>query len=106
MLNCKWGEKLYEGPGACLHAKSLQSSPTLCDPMDCSLPGFSVLRILQGKILEWVALSSLTFQVVESRAWICLTASLYSFILAYLILFLNCRSYHMYRRVHKGYMSI
>ena len=55
--------------------------------MDCSLPGFSVLRILHGKILEWVALSSLTFQVVESRAWICLTPSFYSFILAYLIYF-------------------
>ena len=26
----------------CIHAKSLQSCPTLCDPMDCSLPGFSV----------------------------------------------------------------
>ena len=28
--------------GVCIHAKSLQSCPTLCDPMDCSLPGFSV----------------------------------------------------------------
>ena len=30
----------------------------LCDPMDCSLPGFSVRRILQTRILEWVAMSS------------------------------------------------
>ena len=29
--------------------------PTLCDPMDCSLPGSSVCRILQARILEWVA---------------------------------------------------
>ena len=36
-------------------AKSLQSCPTLCDPMDCS-PGSSVHGILQAKILEWVAL--------------------------------------------------
>ena len=30
--------------------------PTLCDPMDCSLPGFSVHGILQARILEWVAI--------------------------------------------------
>ena len=30
---------------------------TLCDPMDCSLPGSSVHRILQARILEWVAIS-------------------------------------------------
>ena len=38
-------------------AKSLQSRPTLCDPMDCSLPGFSVHGILQARTLEWVAIS-------------------------------------------------
>ena len=37
-------------------AKSLQSCPTLCDPMDCSLPGSSVHGIIQAKILEWVAM--------------------------------------------------
>ena len=31
---------------------------TLCDPMDCSLPGSSVHGILQAKILEWVAMPS------------------------------------------------
>ena len=30
---------------------------TLCDPVDCSPPGFSVLGILQARILEWVAIS-------------------------------------------------
>ena len=39
----------------CVHAKLLQSCPTLCDPMDCSLPGSSVDGILQARILEWVA---------------------------------------------------
>ena len=34
-----------------------QSCPTLCDPMDCSLPGFSVHRIFQASVLEWVAIS-------------------------------------------------
>ena len=33
-----------------------QSCPTLCNPVDCSLPGFSVHGILQGRILEWVAI--------------------------------------------------
>ena len=42
---------------ACMHAKSLQSCPTLCDPMDSSPPGSSVHRILQARILEWVAIS-------------------------------------------------
>ena len=41
-----------------LCAKSLQSCLTLCDPMDCSLPGSSVHGVLQARILEWVAISS------------------------------------------------
>ena len=36
-------------------AKSLQSCPTLSDPMDSSLPGSSVHRIVQARVLEWVA---------------------------------------------------
>ena len=38
-------------------AKSLQSCPTLCDPMDCSLPGFYVRGILQARTLEWGAIA-------------------------------------------------
>ena len=38
-------------------AKSLQSCPTLCDPIDGSPPGSSVPGILQVRILEWVAIS-------------------------------------------------
>ena len=38
-------------------AKSLQSCPTLCDPMDHGPPGSSVHGILQARILEWVAIS-------------------------------------------------
>ena len=33
-----------------------QSCPTLCNPMACSLPGFSVHGILQARILKWVAM--------------------------------------------------
>ena len=39
-----------------MHAKLLQSCPTLCDLMDCSLPGSSVHGILQARILERVAI--------------------------------------------------
>ena len=38
-------------------AKSLQSCPTLCDPMDSSPPGSPVPQILQARTLEWVAIS-------------------------------------------------
>ena len=38
-------------------AKSLQSCPTLCDPIDGSLPGSPVPGILQARTLEWVAIS-------------------------------------------------
>ena len=38
-------------------AKSLQSCPTLSDPMDCSLPGSSVHGIFQARVLEWVAIA-------------------------------------------------
>ena len=42
----------------CVSAKSLQSYPTLCNPMDCSFPGSSVHGILQAKILEWIMMPS------------------------------------------------
>ena len=51
---CKGREGIRGGAAAA--AKSLQSSPTLCDPMDSSPPGSSVPGILQARILEWVAM--------------------------------------------------
>ena len=49
-----------------------QSCPTLCDPMDCSLPDSSVYRILQERILEWVAI---LFSSRSSwpRNWTCIS---------------------------------
>ena len=38
-------------------AKSFQSCPTLCDPIDSSPPGYPIPRILQARTLEWVAIS-------------------------------------------------
>ena len=39
-----------------MKVKVTQSCPTICDPMDCSLPGSSVHGILPARILEWVAM--------------------------------------------------
>ena len=44
-------------PAAAAAAKSLQSCPTLCDPIDGSSPGSLVPGILQARTLEWVAIS-------------------------------------------------
>ena len=51
---CTGFEGLFLGP--CEHAKLLQSCPTLCNPIDYSLPGSSVHGILQARILKWVAM--------------------------------------------------
>ena len=45
------------GCAAATAAKSLQSCPTLCDPIDGSPPGSPVPEILQARTLEWVAIS-------------------------------------------------
>ena len=47
-------------------AKSLQSCPTLCNPIDCNPSGSPVPGILQARTLEWVALS---FPMRESEKW-------------------------------------
>ena len=39
------------------YAKSLQSCPTLCDPIDGSQPGSPIPGILQARTLEWAAIS-------------------------------------------------
>ena len=52
--NCWWTESSFMPAAA---AKSLQSCPTLCDPIDSSPPGSPVPGILQARTLEWVAIS-------------------------------------------------
>ena len=49
--------KLRAAAAAAAAAKSLQSCPTLCDPIDGSLPGSTFPGILQARTLEWVAIS-------------------------------------------------
>ena len=41
-------------PSPMHESEVLQSYPTLSDPMDCSLPGFSIHEIFQARIIEWV----------------------------------------------------
>ena len=49
--------KFYPDEVAASEAKSLQSCPTLCNPIDGSLPGSAIPGILQARTLEWVAIS-------------------------------------------------
>ena len=59
-----WKNLTYKGGliyvtclSCCAAAKSHQSCPTLCDPIDSSPPGSPVPGILQARTLEWVAIS-------------------------------------------------
>ena len=65
ILNCSIQEPLFSSKTfsspqktAAAAAKSLQSCPTLCDPVDGSPQGSPVPGILQARTLEWVAISS------------------------------------------------
>ena len=49
--------EILHASSAAAAAKSSQSCPTLCDPIDGSPPGFPVPGILQARTLEWVAIS-------------------------------------------------
>ena len=54
-----------------------QSCPTLCDSMDCSLPGFSFHGIFQARVPEWVAISfARESSQSRDRTWVsCITGS-------------------------------
>ena len=55
---------MYGYAVAAAAAKSLQSCPTMCDPIDGSPPGSPIPGILQARTLEWVAIS---FSVMDMR---------------------------------------
>ena len=68
----------YKQIAAATAAKSLQSCPTLCDPIDGSPPGSPVPGILQARILEWVSHFLLQCMKVKSErevAQLCPTPS-------------------------------
>ena len=58
-------------PLQCMKVKSEsevpQSYPTLSDPMDCNLPGSSVHRIFQAKVLEWSAIAFSIYMHWEAK---------------------------------------
>ena len=56
-LYTKWSYDLVFKIFECVHDKSFQPCPTLCDPMDYSLPGSFFCGFLQARILEWFAIS-------------------------------------------------
>ena len=74
--NSKSWELLLVPGTAAAAAKSLQSCPTLCNPIDGSLPGSPIPGILQARTLEWVAISfsnAWKWKVKEkslSRVWL------------------------------------
>ena len=47
-------------------AKSLQSCPTLCDPIDGSPPGSPIPGILQTRTLEWIAISFSNIRIYKN----------------------------------------
>jgi len=68
-----------------------QSCLTLCDPMDCSLPGSSVQVILQARNLEWVAIPfSRGSSWSRDPTWVfCMAGRFFTILLLALILFCN-----------------
>ena len=55
-----------------MHACSVALVMSLCDPMDCSLPGSSAHEILQARILVWVAISS-SRESSWCKDWTCIS---------------------------------
>jgi len=54
------------------------SCPTLCNPMDCNLPGSSAHGVLQARILEWVAIPfSRGFSQLRDQTWVSCIVSRY-----------------------------
>ena len=78
-ISRSWKDKYWTSPviwGPAAAAKSLQSCPTLCDPIDSSPTVSSVPGILQAKIPEWAAISSPMYACMLSSfscVWLCAT---------------------------------
>ena len=53
----RYKKEAFRSIAAAVAAKSLQSCPILCNPIDGSPPGYPVPGILQARTLEWVAIS-------------------------------------------------
>ena len=85
-------------------AKLLQSCLTLCDPIDGSLPGSSVLGILQAKVLEWVAIAfSMTNldSILKSRDITLLTKVHVVKIMVFPVVIYGCESWTLKKAEHR-----
>ena len=73
--NIKWSSNPNPGHTSTREREVAQSCPTLCDPMDCSLPSSSVHGIFQAIVLEWIAISFSkgSFQP-RDQTWVSCTA--------------------------------
>ena len=80
MLNSNTRGKHYQNCW-CLESESevTQSCPTLHDLTDCSLPGFSVHRIFQARILEWVAISFSLYEITLPNRAQCFSTVSFAF---------------------------
>ena len=67
-----WESAVLSGPFslAFFESEVAQSCPTLCDPMDCSLPGSSVHGIFWAGVLEWGAISSLSLEIDKNSTFL------------------------------------
>ena len=89
-----------------MHAKSLQSCPTLCNPMDYSPPSSSVHEILQARMLEWVAMPSSNTVAPHYTHFI------YTYTYTYIYIYVHSRSLlvyicmyiHIHTHTQCGYM--
>ena len=70
-------EIMLKWPSVCVSVT--QSCTPLCDPVDCSQPGASVHGIFQGRILEWVAISSSRNPSSRDQTWVsCIAGRLFT----------------------------
>ena len=75
-------------------AKSLQSCPTLCDPMDSSPPGSPVHRIFQARVLEWGAITFSDLCAMYVCVYIYMCVYIHVCIYMYIRMCAACYSYH------------
>ena len=75
-----------------------QSFPTLCDPMDCSLPGSSVHGIFQARVLGWGAMPSLKQSAVVIIVLSCHRCSTFLVVLSFRSVSSNEQENLLYRR--------
>ena len=62
---------MFQVKFVCVCVSSVTQCPTPCDPMDCIPPGSSVHRLLQARILEWVAIFfSRVSSQPRNRTWV------------------------------------